>query len=159
MPTDLINNTRMVLVERARELEGLHDGMIAYFGATSVRVSSYLLSFTQMGDTVTRTCCPSTASGFIRGGHGCRTEIEGAGATSAARCAAAQLRCGAGPGRPAYRGGAPGRVRSGERDGVSAVSVCSSASMYRPDGRQTLLIVDEGWLALDQEGFTGQLRD
>lgn len=31
--------------------------------------------------------------------------------------------------------------------------------MYRPDGRQTLLIVDEGWLALDQEGFTGQLRD
>src|ERR1700716_3102389 len=29
----------------------------------------------------------------------------------------------------------------------------------RLDGRPTLLIVDEGWLALDDEGFTGQLRE
>lgn len=27
------------------------------------------------------------------------------------------------------------------------------------DGRPTLLIIDEGWLALDDEGFTGQLRE
>ncbi len=29
----------------------------------------------------------------------------------------------------------------------------------RLDGRPTLLIVDEGWLALDDEGFAGQLRE
>jgi type IV secretory pathway VirB4 component len=29
----------------------------------------------------------------------------------------------------------------------------------RLDGRPTLLIVDEGWLALDNEGFAGQLRE
>ncbi|MFN5567222.1 MAG: conjugal transfer protein TrbE [Bradyrhizobium sp.] len=29
----------------------------------------------------------------------------------------------------------------------------------RLDGRPTLLIIDEGWLALDDEGFAGQLRD
>ena len=29
----------------------------------------------------------------------------------------------------------------------------------RLDGRPTLLIVDEGWLALDDEGFSGQLRE
>ncbi|WKW52044.1 conjugal transfer protein TrbE [Rhodomicrobium lacus] len=29
----------------------------------------------------------------------------------------------------------------------------------RIDGRPTLLIIDEGWLALDDEGFTGQLRE
>jgi type IV secretion system protein TrbE len=29
----------------------------------------------------------------------------------------------------------------------------------RLDGRPTLLIVDEGWLALDDQGFAGQLRD
>ncbi|PNA19353.1 conjugal transfer protein TrbE, partial [Pseudomonas sp. FW215-R4] len=27
------------------------------------------------------------------------------------------------------------------------------------DGRPTLLIVDEGWLALDDEDFAGQLRE
>jgi type IV secretory pathway VirB4 component len=30
---------------------------------------------------------------------------------------------------------------------------------HRLDGRPTLLIVDEGWLALDDEGFAGQLRE
>src|SRR6202034_2376348 len=29
----------------------------------------------------------------------------------------------------------------------------------RLDGRPTLIIVDEGWLALDDEGFAGQLRE
>jgi type IV secretion system protein VirB4 len=29
----------------------------------------------------------------------------------------------------------------------------------RLDGRPTLLIVDEGWLALDDQGFAGQLRE
>jgi type IV secretion system protein VirB4 len=29
----------------------------------------------------------------------------------------------------------------------------------RLDGRPTLLIIDEGWLALDDEGFAGQLRE
>jgi type IV secretion system protein TrbE len=29
----------------------------------------------------------------------------------------------------------------------------------RLDGRPTLLIIDEGWLALDDDGFTGQLRE
>ena len=29
----------------------------------------------------------------------------------------------------------------------------------RLDGRPTLLIVDEGWLALDDEGFAAQLRE
>ena len=29
----------------------------------------------------------------------------------------------------------------------------------RLDGRPTLLIVDEGWLALDDDGFAGQLRE
>jgi type IV secretion system protein VirB4 len=29
----------------------------------------------------------------------------------------------------------------------------------RLDGRSTLLIIDEGWLALDDEGFAGQLRE
>ncbi len=29
----------------------------------------------------------------------------------------------------------------------------------RLDGSPTLLIVDEGWLALDDEGFAGQLRE
>ncbi|WP_028710466.1 conjugal transfer protein TrbE [Paracoccus pantotrophus] len=29
----------------------------------------------------------------------------------------------------------------------------------RLDGRPTLLIIDEGWLALDDEGFSGQLRE
>src|SRR3546814_15557125 len=29
----------------------------------------------------------------------------------------------------------------------------------RLDGRATLIIIDEGWLALDDEGFAGQLRE
>jgi hypothetical protein len=29
----------------------------------------------------------------------------------------------------------------------------------RLDGRPTLLIIDEGWLALDDPGFAGQLRE
>ena len=29
----------------------------------------------------------------------------------------------------------------------------------RLDGSPTLIIVDEGWLALDDEGFSGQLRE
>jgi type IV secretion system protein VirB4 len=29
----------------------------------------------------------------------------------------------------------------------------------RLDGRPTLLIIDEGWLALDDEGFASQLRE
>jgi type IV secretion system protein VirB4 len=30
---------------------------------------------------------------------------------------------------------------------------------HRLDGRPTLLIIDEGWLALDDEGFAGQVRE
>ena len=54
------------------------------------------------------------------------------------------------------------RDRRPDRHG-SARRRCSpisfTASKARLDGRPTLLIVDEGWLALDDEGFAGQLRE
>ncbi len=37
--------------------------------------------------------------------------------------------------------------------------ISSIASSDRLDGRPTLLIIDEGWLALDDEAFAGQLRE
>jgi type IV secretory pathway VirB4 component len=37
--------------------------------------------------------------------------------------------------------------------------ICSTASKDRLDGSPTLIIIDEGWLALDSPAFAGQLRE
>ena len=53
-----------------------------------------------------------------------------------------------------------------ETEGLIGTSAAPAVLSYlfhrierRLDGRPTLLIVDEGWLALDDEGFAGQLRE
>jgi type IV secretory pathway VirB4 component len=50
-----------------------------------------------------------------------------------------------------------GLIGTGAAPPFSPIS--STASRTGLDGRPTLLIVDEGWLALDDEGFAGQLRE
>ena len=57
-------------------------------------------------------------------------------------------------------------VRAFETEGLIGTSAASAVLAYlfhriegRLDGRPTLLIVDEGWLALDDQGFAGQLRE
>jgi len=81
--------------------------------------------------------------------------------------------------RPYCVGGAYGRLLDAESEHLGAASVqafetegligtgaAPAVLAYlfhriedRLDGRPTLLIVDEGWLALDDEGFAGQLRE
>ena len=81
--------------------------------------------------------------------------------------------------RPYLVGGAYGRlldaehehlgsssVQAFETEGLIGSSAASAVLTYlfhriedRLDGRPTLLIVDEGWLALDDKGFAGQLRE
>jgi len=53
-----------------------------------------------------------------------------------------------------------------ETDGLIGTAVAPAVLSYlfhrieaRLGGRPTLLIIDEGWLALDDEGFSGQLRE
>ena len=57
-------------------------------------------------------------------------------------------------------------VQAFETEGLVGTSAAPAVLAYlfhrigdRLDGRPTLLIVDEGWLALDDEGFAGQLRE
>jgi type IV secretory pathway VirB4 component len=58
------------------------------------------------------------------------------------------------------RAGVRDRGADRHRRGARRASpICSTASSDRLDGRPTLLIIDEGWLALDDEGFAGQLRE
>jgi type IV secretion/conjugal transfer VirB4 family ATPase len=59
-----------------------------------------------------------------------------------------------------------GTVQVFETEGLIGTGAASAVLAYlfhrieaRLDGRPTLLIVDEGWLALDDEGFAGQLRE
>jgi len=59
-----------------------------------------------------------------------------------------------------------GAVQVFETEGLIGTAAASAVLAYlfhrieaRLDGRPTLLIVDEGWLALDDEGFAGQLRE
>ncbi|KAF0096510.1 MAG: type IV secretion system protein VirB4 [Rhodospirillaceae bacterium] len=59
-----------------------------------------------------------------------------------------------------------GSVQVFETEGLIGTGAASAVLAYlfhrieaRLDGRPTLLIVDEGWLALDDEGFAGQLRE
>ena len=59
-----------------------------------------------------------------------------------------------------------GSVQVFETEGLIGTGAASAVLSYlfhrieaRLDGRPTLLIVDEGWLALDDEGFAGQLRE
>jgi type IV secretion system protein TrbE len=81
--------------------------------------------------------------------------------------------------RPFCIGGAYGRlldaesehlgeasVQAFETEGLIGTGAAPAVLSYlfhriedRLDGRPTLLIVDEGWLALDDEGFAGQLRE
>ncbi len=81
--------------------------------------------------------------------------------------------------RPFCVGGAHGRlldaehehlgeasVQAFETEGLIGTGAAPAVLAYlfhriedRLDGRPTLLIVDEGWLALDDEGFAGQLRE
>ncbi len=81
--------------------------------------------------------------------------------------------------RPYCLGGAYGRLLDAEYEdlGTATVQVFETEGLIgtdaapavlsylfhriedRLDGRPTLLIVDEGWLALDDEGFAGQLRE
>ena len=81
--------------------------------------------------------------------------------------------------RPFCIGGAYGRlldaesehlgeasVQAFETEGMIGTGAAPAVLSYlfhriedRLDGRPTLLIVDEGWLALDDEGFAGQLRE
>ncbi len=81
--------------------------------------------------------------------------------------------------RPFCIGGAYGRLLDAESEhlgqasvqafetegliGTGAAAAVLSYLFHRLEhrllGRPTLLIVDEGWLALDDEGFTGQLRE
>ena len=58
------------------------------------------------------------------------------------------------------------RLQAFETEGLIGTSAASAVLTYlfhriedRLDGRPTLLIVDEGWLALDDKGFSGQLRE
>jgi type IV secretion/conjugal transfer VirB4 family ATPase len=57
-------------------------------------------------------------------------------------------------------------VQAFETEGLIGTGAAPAVLTYlfhriegRLDGRPTLLIVDEGWLALDDEGFSGQLRE
>jgi len=57
-------------------------------------------------------------------------------------------------------------VQAVETEGLIGTGAAAAVLAYlfhriedRLDGRPTLLIVDEGWLALDDEGFSGQLRE
>ena len=57
-------------------------------------------------------------------------------------------------------------VQAFETEGLIGTGAASAMLAYlfhriedRLDGRPTLLIVDEGWLALDDQGFAGQLRE
>jgi type IV secretion system protein VirB4 len=57
-------------------------------------------------------------------------------------------------------------VQALEIEGLVGTGAASAVLAYlfhrigdRLDGRPTLLIIDEGWLALDDEGFAGQLRE
>ncbi|MFN3945273.1 MAG: conjugal transfer protein TrbE [Allosphingosinicella sp.] len=57
-------------------------------------------------------------------------------------------------------------VQAFETEGLIGTGSAAAVLAYlfhrigdRLDGRPTLLIVDEGWLALDDDGFTGQLRE
>jgi type IV secretion/conjugal transfer VirB4 family ATPase len=57
-------------------------------------------------------------------------------------------------------------VQAFETEGLIGTSAAPAVLAYlfhriegRLNGRPTLLIVDEGWLALDDEGFAGQLRE
>lgn len=57
-------------------------------------------------------------------------------------------------------------VQAFETEGLIGTAAAPATLAYlfhrigdRLDGRPTLLIVDEGWLALDDEGFAGQLRE
>jgi type IV secretion/conjugal transfer VirB4 family ATPase len=57
-------------------------------------------------------------------------------------------------------------VQAFETEGLIGTAAAPAVLAYlfhrieaRLDGRPTLLIVDEGWLALDDEGFSGQLRE
>ncbi len=59
-----------------------------------------------------------------------------------------------------------GSVQVFETEGLVGTGAASAVLAYlfhrieaRLDGRPTLLIVDEGWLALDDAGFAGQLRE
>jgi type IV secretion system protein VirB4 len=59
-----------------------------------------------------------------------------------------------------------GVVQAFETEGLIGTGAAAAVLAYlfhrieaRLDGRPTLLIVDEGWLALDDEGFAGQLRE
>jgi len=59
-----------------------------------------------------------------------------------------------------------GSVQVFETEGLIGTGAASAVLAYlfhrieaRLDGRPTLLIVDEGWLALDDESFAGQLRE
>jgi type IV secretion system protein VirB4 len=81
--------------------------------------------------------------------------------------------------RPYCVGGAYGRlldaetehlgsadVQAFEIEGLVGTGAATAVLSYlfhrigdRLDGRPTLLIIDEGWLALDDEGFAGQLRE
>jgi type IV secretion system protein VirB4 len=81
--------------------------------------------------------------------------------------------------RPFCVGGAYGRlldaehehlgeasVQAFETEGLIGTGAAPAVLAYlfhriedRLDGRPTLLIIDEGWLALDDEGFAGQLRE
>ncbi|MCB1411886.1 MAG: conjugal transfer protein TrbE [Xanthobacteraceae bacterium] len=57
-------------------------------------------------------------------------------------------------------------VQAFEIEGLVGTGVAPAVLAYlfhrigdRLDGRPTMLIIDEGWLALDDEGFAGQLRE
>ncbi len=57
-------------------------------------------------------------------------------------------------------------VQAVETEGLIGTGAAAAVLAYlfhriedRLDGRPTLLIVDEGWLALDDKGFSGQLRE
>ncbi|MCA0030421.1 conjugal transfer protein TrbE [Mesorhizobium sp. B263B2A] len=57
-------------------------------------------------------------------------------------------------------------VQAFETEGLVGTQAAPAVLSYlfhrigdRLDGRPTLLIIDEGWLALDDEGFAGQLRE
>ncbi|HEY4201572.1 MAG TPA: conjugal transfer protein TrbE [Devosiaceae bacterium] len=63
-----------------------------------------------------------------------------------------------------HLGSAP--VQAFEIEGLVGTGAAPAVLSYlfhrigdRLDGRPTLLIIDEGWLALDDEGFAGQLRE
>jgi type IV secretion/conjugal transfer VirB4 family ATPase len=57
-------------------------------------------------------------------------------------------------------------VQAFETEGLIGTDAAATVLAYlfhriedRLDGRPTLIIIDEGWLALDDEGFAGQLRE